>query len=232
MAKKIPWSWSRLALFEKCPKQFYHTNIVKDVVKPDNKVFERGIRIHKKLEDAVKFKDTTLLAGDPEVERMIPLINGLLNSGFQEMHAELELAWDISMRPTSWFGERGKPHTWNQWLRCGYDFAGIRDDVAVIWDWKTGKNWGYTDQLKLFAATAFVKWPQVQKVKTAYVYVDQKESSPKTFHRSSFDQMWNDFGNRQELIQMANESGNWEPKPSNMNCKWCPVTSCKNYKGG
>lgn len=228
MSNPIAWSWTRLSMFEKCPKQFHHTHILKDVPKPDNKIFVRGKRVHKKLEDAIKFKATEKLMADTEdteVARIAPIIEGLFNQGLDELHAELELAWDINMVPSSWFDTK------KTWLRCGYDVAAIKGSVAWIWDWKTGKNYGYSDQLKLFAATAFVKWPQVNTVNTRYIYVDQKETEPKTFHRSSYDQIWQDFGNRQTMIQIANETGNWEMKPTPFNCKWCPVNSCPNYQG-
>lgn len=90
----------------------------------------------------------------------------------------------------------------------------------------TGKNRGYSDQLKLYAADALHRWPDVEEVITSYIFVDSQEKEEKVFHRKDYGHIWNEFGDRAERIQIANEAGDWPAKPSSMACRFCPVKEC------
>lgn len=94
----------------------------------------------------------------------------------------------------------------------------------------TGKNRGYSDQLKLYAGEAMHYWKDVEEVSTSYVFLDTKEKEERTFTRDDFDDIWQDFGDRAERIQIANETGEWIAKPSSMACRFCPVAECDKRK--
>lgn len=212
--KPIAWSWSRLDCFEKCPKQFYEKNISKSVKFESSPAMERGKRLHDHMENALK--------GSPvnsEISHMKPIIDKLNAVLWDSKDVEIELAYRHDMSSTSWFGK-------DVWLRVKQDFVGVKGDRAISWDWKTGKKYGYTDQLKLYAGDVFHRYPAVETVDTAYVYMDTKDQELKTWRRADVDDIWRDFGERSELIQIANQNGHWPAKPSRMNCKWCPVTNC------
>jgi hypothetical protein len=223
----IAWSWSRLDCFEKCPKQFYHKNVAKDV-KEDFQAphFIRGNRIHAHLENAMKSGVV-----NSEIKHMAHTIHSLRGVEWTEVYIEDQFSFDESMNKSSWYDTK------KTWFRIKLDYLAIKDDVAVTIDWKTGKNRGHSDQLDLYDAFVLYNWPEVQEVRSAYQFVDEpkekrveKRSKPHT--RKDAEHLWHGFLERAELIEIADENNDWPAKPSNFNCKWCPVKTCAHNKGG
>lgn len=227
----IAWSWSRIESFEKCPKKFYHENIKKDY-KPDFEAphFARGKRIHAHMENGLK---TGFV--NPEVKHMAGEIFKLKGAdwdyvGIEDQYTLTEPKGDNyhTMQTTRW-------NDWSKaWVRCAIDFVGCKDDKAIVIDWKTGKNRGYKDQLKLNAGVIFHARPEITEARTMYRFIDEegeKKKELKVFHREQYFDIWNDFAERADAIQMANENNNW-PAQESYECRWCPVKECENYKGG
>ena len=153
----IAWSWSRLDCFEKCPKQFYHKNIKKDFKDDgDNPAFIKGNRIHAKLENGLKSGVV-----DPEVKDLSHTIHSLRGVEWEYKGVEDDYAFTDTLQKTKW-------NDWkNCWVRIKMDFIGIKDGVAVVIDWKTGKNRGYSEQLDLYAAAAFQAHDDVKEVRVS-----------------------------------------------------------------
>ncbi len=219
----IAWSWSRLDCFEKCPKQFYHKNIKKDF-KDDgnNPAFIKGNRIHAKLENGLKSGVI-----DPEVKSLAHTIHSLRGVEWEYKGVEDDYAFTDTLQKTRWNDWKGC------WVRIKMDFIGIKDGVAVVIDWKTGKNRGYSEQLDLYAAAAFQAHSDVDEVRSTYNFVEEtqeKRIEKATYKRHELDSIWQKFGERAELIEIANERNEW-PAKQNFGCKWCPVKTCK-YQGG
>jgi CRISPR/Cas system-associated exonuclease Cas4 (RecB family) len=214
----IAWSWSRLDTFEACPLQFYHKNVIKSVPFEQTDTMIRGERIHKHIENALKGAPI-----DSEVRHMAQIIDRLNSINWDERIIESENAYTESMKKVSWFAR-------NAWVRIKQDFLAKKGVRAVAIDWKTGKNRGFSDQLKLYAAEAMYLWPDVEVIETSYVFVDSKQRESKTFTRDDYQHIWDDFGDRAERIQIAEENGNWPAKPSAMACRFCPVKECTSRK--
>jgi hypothetical protein len=214
MTKPIAWSWSRLDCFEACPKQFYHKNILKDIPFEQNEAMRRGERIHKHFENALNGSKI-----HAEIRNLTPLIEKLNKIQWDEKLIEAENAYDQDLKKQAWFGKR-------VWVRIKQDFMARKGKKAVAYDLKTGKNRGYTDQLKLYAGDALHRWPEVEEVRTAYIYSDSNQKCEKVWTRDDYEHIWQDFGDRAERIQICNEAGVWEPKPSNSACRFCPVKDC------
>ena len=220
----IAWSWSRLTCFEKCPRQFFEKNVSKSVPFVTNATLERGKRLHDMMEGAILKREPI----HDKISHMTPVIESIHAVDWDVIDVESENTLRRDMTSTSWFGK-------DAWLRVKMDFTGIKGTKAVNMDWKTGKNYGYSDQLKLYAGFVMHKWDFVQEVDTGFIYMDHRESATKVWKRRQLNAIWDDFEERVELIQIANQSGIWEPKPSKFNCAWCPVDRCKAratpYKG-
>ena len=217
---KLAWSYSQLNDFESCPKKFQSKYILKEWPKEDDSPhLVKGRRIHEAMEKLVERVQECLGGGFDraiygEVHHMIPLIQKLVSSGGR-IETEVQQSLTEQLHPTGWFDK-------NTWVRGIFDLIIWFDDHALVIDWKTGKPWPDNGQLALFAAFAMAMESDIKYVDTAYVYIDHKgKAEKKRYTREDFDALWQDFGDRSELIQIANESGNWEVKPSKMACKYC-----------
>ncbi len=220
--KPVAWSFSRLNDFEQCPRKFQGKYILKDFPKEnfDSPHLIRGKEVHKELENAV-VKGTPL---HPSREFLAPIVTAL--RGSKVVEAELQVCFDANRKSRSWFDK-------NAWCRMVFDVIASDDERYVIsLDWKTGKvRRESKDQLKLFTAGIFERYPKAQKVLTAYIWVDHPTEAPAwvEYTRDQNESIWQEFGDRAELIQLANESGNWPEKPSYL-CMFCPanIGQCSN----
>jgi hypothetical protein len=60
----IKWSYSGLKEYVNCPRQYYHTRVAKDFVKPPTEQMLYGTAVHQACEDYVR--DMTPLAKNYE----------------------------------------------------------------------------------------------------------------------------------------------------------------------
>lgn len=224
MSKPIAWSWSRLSMFEQCPKRFWGNNVGKVFPKPNFEAahFKKGKAVHKVLEDYLR-DGTTIPFPVPEIngpekfyvklEFLMPLLDKMRKAN--TVLPELQVTFDIRMHEVSWFDKKA-------WCRVVLDALIIVGEFALVIDWKTGKVKQHSDQLKLFAGAVLSKYKKVNRVLTAYVWCEHENTSPTyaEYSRKDMEAIWQDFGDRQELIQMCNESGNWPAKPNHL-CGWC-----------
>ena len=234
----VAFSWSRLDMFELCPKKFQLSCITKEMVTYfEAPHFAKGKAAHFLMEEHFKtgcdLKNTvykvmgdngkgfySIKPGSSIIQsfefdfRFLQRLCDTSNKATQIL-PELQVAFNVRMNEVSWFDKKA-------WVRVIFDLLIIVDDFALVLDWKTGKVKQYSDQLKLFAGAVMTKYPQVKRVLTAYIWLDHPTQAPvwKEFTKSDHEAIWLEFGDRAELIQLANESGNW-PAKKNMFCNWC-----------
>ena len=210
----IAWSWSRIETFEQCPRKFELQNIKK----PDNFKFEtndaveRGKKVHDALEKALLGQ-----AELPEDLKHVAPIIAKIQASFPEVQTEREIAWDKDKKLSSWFDTKVTM------FRCALDVLAVDGTKAIIYDWKTGNVREKPDQLRLYAAVVFMMYPDVQTVQTAFIFVDHMVVKDAIYHRDQFQKIWSEFEDRAELIQIANDGGNWPPRKNGL-CNWCKAT--------
>jgi len=243
MTNKIPWSFSRLKDFEQCPRKFQGKYITKEFGGADFEVYhlKRGKMIHNALENYLKTGDVKLLSDktNPDLiyqgtelskvgksvlkvplDFLVPMLEKLRAS--EGLDVETQKAFNTQFEPVSWFGRGGAV-----WFRIVMDVKAFSNPhTLVILDWKSGKTFGDVDQLKMAAGVGMKMHIQVDHVIVAYVFVDHPEAPPliAEYTRDDIDDIWQEFGDRAEMIQLCVESGVWEPKPSNFNCTYCEAT--------
>lgn len=236
MSKLIALSWTRLETFEQCPRKFQGSYITKEFPKPDFDAehFRKGRAVHKAIEDRIKYgtpipnpiRDDKGGEWYMDLSHLDKFLISVDKAEDDQKLVEKKYALDHNYNAVDWFN---RATIW----RCAFDLCVVIGNTAIIIDWKTGKVKQASDQLKLFAAFAFTVFPQVTRVVTAYVWCENQEAKPsiQTYDRAQHQNLWLEFGDRGELVQMANESGNW-PARKNSFCKWCDAlpTQCE-YKG-
>jgi hypothetical protein len=111
------------------------------------------------------------------------------------------------------------------------DLLVIDGERAWMIDYKTGKSAKYADmkQLDLMAGAIFVKYPQVQTIKSGLLYVVSNEFIKKTHHREGLDSYMGVFDNQLDQLDAAMDSGVFNAKSGPL-CGWCPVTDCMHWR--
>ena len=124
-------SYSRLDMFAKCPKRYYHQVIAKDV---KDKTFDAtavGIRIHESMDNRLSV-ETPLIS---EAEKYEPLCRNVEQAeGYSQKLYEKELTIDVYGNAVGWFDD-------DAWMRAKLDVLLIGDThPTTILDWKTGRR--------------------------------------------------------------------------------------------
>ena len=99
------------------------------------------------------------------------------------------------------------------------DYFCFEEDTCIIIDWKTGKiykNKGEL-QLKLYALWIFLKYPNINTVKSCYYYVEHEEQTEYVYKREELQQIKDFF---LEKIKYISEIETFEKTP-HVNCKYC-----------
>jgi len=226
----IALSYSRLSQYEECPRRFQLNYILKAFpVEQDNPYFIRGNAIHKQLEmyalDAyVKSQGMDSKVKVPKLsdasKTATKIVDNLIKT-HDSIEVEQQLCVDKEWRPVSWFS---KPTI--AYYRVIVDLLAINaaGRSAMVIDWKTGKVREYDDketgQLHLTATTMFELMPEIDTIKTAYLFVDHRQSIARTFRREDLPQMKKPFIHAYNEV---NSDEDFEPTP-NPHCTYCPAT--------
>lgn len=209
----IAWSYSRLSSYERCPKMFHHHNILKDVPFIENEAMKNGRNMHTILENQVQHEINNTATYNPQIDHVKPLITNFVRMHDKKVKTELQLAFTRDLEVCSWFSKTA-------WFRSIFDAIGIKGKKASIIDWKTGQVRKDVDQLDLFTLAAFLKWPQVEEVSTALVFIDHKVVTPaRVTTRDQYPHLLRQFEDRSEMIQISAEKNEWVASPGSW-CNW------------
>ncbi len=212
---KLSHSFSAIKMYENCPKRYYHQRVLKEVKDQGGEATIWGERVHKFLEDRLA-KATEL---PQEVARYDPLCQSIVKLAIGgELLVEQQLTLNVALEPTSWFSQ-------DAWMRSIVDVLIIRGDEAIMFDWKTGKRRPDFSQLELFALQVFKHYPEVKRVRTAFVWLKDLSMDHETYTRDNEPELWARLMNKVVRIEKSLETDNWPAKPSGL-CNWCP---CKNF---
>jgi CRISPR/Cas system-associated exonuclease Cas4 (RecB family) len=208
-----PWSYSALTAFETCPKRYQLTRVTKEVVERPSEAMRWGNKVHKALEMFAKTEQPL----PPEMKEYGRYVTKILSYEGKRVIEE-RVALTKSFLPTTWMAK-------NVWVRGIIDIGVVGSDTAYLLDWKTGKHRPDNDQLKLFAALAFAKYPWVNKVVTGFIFLKAEKFEKEKFTRSQLPEIWSEFMPRLSRLATATADDKWLPKPSGLCKNWCPVGS-------
>lgn len=206
------WSFSALQVFESCK---YHSKLARLDKVPDlqpKTAADRGTAIHQEAEDYVTGKapftnnlrffkeDLTALAAHFSAGRVV---------------CEQEWGFDTRWAHAEWRAA---------WLRLKCDAVCFLSEThAVVIDYKTGKRFGneikHAEQLQLYAVTALLRYPALDKVTCELWYFDQNELASFTMKRSQLGKYLKLFDRRG--VAMTSET-EFKPNPNIHSCKYCP----------
>lgn len=215
---KVVWSFSSLKTFQQCPKKYYHTKVVKDVKEPDTQATLYGKAVHTAAEDNVR--DGTPI---PEKFAYMEPILDMLKRIPGERLCEEKLGLTVDLKPT----EFDAPDVW--WRGIA-DLVILNEEkgVAHSVDYKTSKSARYADtkQLDLVATGIFAKYPKIDRVKSALVFVVSKEFVKAEHTRDKIADYIKKPAADVARIEAALDNGVWNPISGPL-CKFCSVKQCE-----
>jgi CRISPR/Cas system-associated exonuclease Cas4 (RecB family) len=153
------WSDSRLRTYRQCPRKAKYLYIEK-LKEPPSAPMEEGNRVHKLAEDVLNGKLKTI---PPEFAKLRAEIEELLRDR-KYIQVEVQFSFRADWSLCSWFDK-------DAWLRVKLDVLRIKEGVALIRDWKTGREKDEdAEQLDLYALALFEADPAVNEVHIELCY--------------------------------------------------------------
>lgn len=234
MAKPLPWSHSALGDFLNCPKQYYHKRVAKDVVEEQGEAALWGDQVHKFFEasilavngeqaEADVIWNTLKLQGmDPEetFRVYLPYLEAVLGIPHDAILPERQYAIGKDLKPCDWFDKE-------VWCRGIIDVLLLKGNKAYALDWKTGKRKEGSKQLMLFALMVFLHHPEIDEVKTGFVWLKTNETDYQTYRRDQEAELWQAFIGDLARYNAAFKQDMWMPRKSGLCNGWCPVKTCE-----
>jgi len=217
---KFTWSFSALSAFSTCPKRFFHYNVIKDIQEPESSALREGSEMHRAFEARVR--DGTRLPM-PYVQHEDMLAKLVEAPG--TTYAEQKLGLTKEFQPAGFFSN-------NVWFRTVIDFCKVRATSAVVIDYKSGKVTDDDTQLALMAATIMHHEPEVETVKTAFLFANRDTLVSRVFKREGLSEIWGGILPRVAKLEEAAQREEYPPKPSGLCVKYCAVTSCPHHGTG
>lgn len=211
-----PWSFSKMKAFDTCPKQFYHVNVLKQFPFEETEAIRYGSEFHKAAEEYIR-DDKPFPA---KFDFALPVLDSLKNKAGEKL-CERKLGLTADLEPCDFFAK-------DVWFRGIADLIILNDDIAWVIDYKTGKSSRYADkgQLELMALTVFKHFPQVKKVRAGLLFVVCNDLVRETYLEDVTPDLWGKWLGKHGVMEKAFETGVWNPKPSGLCRRHCPVTEC------
>lgn len=223
--KITSWSLSRWGVYSECPARARGKYIDK-LPEPDfdenNPAMVRGRQLHEAAEFYVRGHLKKL---PPDLKKMAKNLDKL-RGGYKtgKVKTELDAAFTIDWKPTSWFGR-------DAWLRVKIDALSllVKKTLSII-DYKTGRLKNehsiYDEQLELYAVAGLIINPTVDvtrgelwftdhnKIVTSEVGTRTRDELPKLIEK------WEDT-----VAPMLNDT-RFAPRPGSY-CRYCPFSMNK-----
>jgi len=221
VAKPFSWSYSRLKNFEACALRHKAVDIDKEYREDESEQLAWGDTVHKGAAKRLKDK-SPLPAGLALLEPWCRRIEG---NGAGVLLVEQKLAIASDYGPCDWFAKGNRP----AWFRGVADAIKLVGDVALAIDWKTGKILEDSVQLALMAQCIFSHHPQIQKIRTEFIWLKEDATSRADFSRDDMVGLWRELLPRVQRLKDAHDTGVYPAMPGRLCRKWCPVQKCDHF---
>lgn len=219
------WSFSRLVEdFESCPYKAYLLYCEKrpkpqrtgEAGEKADEALKRGKIVHEGAENYIQGITTDIVPELAKVKDKLIEYRALFEQG--KVEVEQDWAYTTDWDTTGWFDA-------NCWARIKLDVFVNHGDTGVVDDWKTGKKFGnevkHTQQGQLYGIGAFMRYPQLEKVKVRFTYVDQNRTADteREYTRAVLMRMLPSWNSRAQKMTTATE---FPAKANKISCRFCP----------
>jgi hypothetical protein len=231
MAKDWSWSYSKKKNRDTCPKRHYEVDIAKNFT-DDTEQLRWGNEVHKALAAAVlnakgipsagTGRDRIVAAPLPATMKPYQCWIDVIAESLGEISIERKYAITRQFAKTDWFAD-------DVWYRGIADLLEIKGDVATALDWKTGRAQHDSVQLMLMATCIFIHHPEVNTVKTRFIWLKDTSSTPEVFCRATIMKHWTGLLPQINQMEQDAKAMHYPPKPGYLCRRHCPVTSCPHH---
>lgn len=233
-AYQFAWSYSRLAMYEKCPAQYAHKHVWKTPmvrVGDDPEFFLKGRKVHGGMaayllggENGTFYADQdkkTYHASDRFAAKHADKFQTVLDQ-LRASKPLVEQQWGYTnqYKPSTWFGN---DVYWRVILDVGVLWP---DNTFSVVDWKTGKpSADNAEQMEQFAIGVFQRYPMVNWLETRLFYVDHAKNNEQheEFTRQQLPKLIQKYEKRVE--PMKNDE-TYAPRPGK-HCHFCDFAKAK-----
>jgi RecB family exonuclease len=213
-----PWSFSKAKAFETCPKQFYHEKILKEYPVEETEAMRYGTEFHKACENYIG-------EGKPLPKKFDFIKDTLdaLNKKRGVKLCEKKLGLTADLEPCDFFSKR-------VWFRGIADLLIVDTLAETAWviDYKTGRSAQYADkgQLELMAMSVFKHYPDIKKVRAGLLFVVANKLVKHQYEIDSEPLLWEKWLGIYGKMEKAFKADVWNPRPSGLCKRHCPVLEC------
>jgi len=211
-----PYSFSRLGTHSQCGRRFkyqYIDKIPQGYV--DRTALLKGGAVHSILE---KYPEPSTHKLAPQYQH---IADAFIRSRLGEKYLTAESTRELSFGLTQDFEPCGYSDP-DAMFRGSIDFVAPIEQTLHLIDWKTGKykdlKWQSFDQLMFYAIYFFQRYPNINKIKISYVYVEHEAENDIELFREYLDSYKAQLLN---LINAAESDTAFRKCPSKL-CEWCP----------
>ena len=207
MKRDETWSYSRYGTYKQCPRK-YKYSVVDALPQPrltEGPAF-RGIGIHKMFE-------TYLLDDLDELSSEFDYYTEFLNEmkAQDKMYPEIKLAFTREWKPCEWDAD-------DRWFRCILDALTLHEGKAVIYDWKTGREYpDHASQREVYAVAVNAAYPELYEIECYHVYLDSKALTKSVFSRDQIPAIRERW---EAKVQMMFDE-QWYPANPSWLCRYC-----------
>ena len=213
-----PWSFSKIKAYQQCAKQFYHEKVLNQYPFKETDATLYGTAFHEAAETYVR--DGGEL--DPRFSYAKNTLDAL-NAKKGEKLCEIKMGLTKDLEPCGFFAK-------DVWFRGIADLVILdrEDKLAWVIDYKTGKSARYADkgQLELMTLAMFKHYPVVETVRAGLLFVVSSDLIKETFTRQEESNLWVKWLARYGDMQSSFDADVWNPSPSGLCKRHCPVTEC------
>lgn len=212
------WSHSGLKDFETCARKYHEVKVLKKYPREEIDATLYGTQMHEQAEYYIR-EGRPLDKGFAFLQPTLDVINAM--PGRKLCEHEMALRVDLSVCGF---------HATDYWVRGIADLLVINDDnfSARCFDYKSGSDkYPDTDQLVLMALMVFQHFPHIKRVSGGLLFVLKGTSQKKIVTREEAEALWWDYRERVARIDLAHETGVWNPTKSGLCKKYCPVLDCE-----
>lgn len=213
--KPFAWSYSKVKNFESCPRRYKRVDVDK-AFKDESEQLDFGNKLHDALAAYIG-KGTTLPSAFAAYKNWADKVKD--GDGFTIL-VEQKYAIRQDMSPTTWFGK-------DVWYRGIADVVKMCGPVALAVDWKTGKVLEDGVQLALMAQCLFSHYPELQVIRTEFIWLKEDATTREDFKRDDMASIWAGVLPRVAALQHAHTTNEFNPKPGYLCRKFCPVIDCE-----